>query len=72
MQLLGHIHRKCLELVNNWILYQDNTPPCKGRCIIEFLEEHNIKVIEQPPYSVDLDLCYFWLFPTLKKAIREW
>ncbi len=69
-QLLGHIHRKCLELVNNWILHQDNAPHHKAHSIAEFWEERNVKVMERLPYSLDLASCDFWLFPVLKKALR--
>ncbi len=32
-QLLVHVHRKCLKLVNSWILHRDNTPPHKAYCV---------------------------------------
>ena len=32
---------------------------------------HNIAVLEQPPYSPDLALCDFFLFPKLKRIIKE-
>ncbi len=72
-QLLVHILRKHLELVNDWILHQHNALPHKACCITEFLEEHNIKVMKPPPpYIPDLTSCDFYLFPALKNALRGW
>ena len=30
-----------------------------------------IKTVPQPPYSPDLALCYFWLFPKLRGCSYE-
>ncbi len=38
--------------------------------VIQAYLEWNIKVRPHPPYSPDLAPCDYWLFPTLKKAIR--
>ena len=35
-----------------------------------FLAKNNIAVLEQPPYSPDLALCDFFLFPKLKEVIK--
>ena len=39
--------------------------------IRQFLAEKNIGLLEQPPYSPDLVLCYFFLFPKLKGSSRD-
>ncbi len=36
-QMFVHICRKHPELVNNWILHQNNAPPHKACCITKFL-----------------------------------
>jgi hypothetical protein len=36
----------------------------------QFLAEKSIPVITQSPYSSDLALSDFWLFPTLKMGIK--
>ncbi len=51
--MLAQIRRKHPGLVNNCILHQDTTP------LAEFLEEHNIKVMEHPLYSLDLTMSNF-------------
>ena len=39
--------------------------------VTELLAEHEIKVIAQPSYSLDLAPCDFFLFPKLKYPLRE-
>ncbi|KDR06878.1 hypothetical protein L798_03360, partial [Zootermopsis nevadensis] len=36
----------------------------------QFLAEESISVITQPPYSPELALSDFWLFPTLKMGLK--
>jgi len=36
----------------------------------EFLAEKGISVIQQPPYSPELSLCDFFLFPKLKFHLK--
>jgi histone-lysine N-methyltransferase SETMAR len=36
----------------------------------QFLAKKNLPVITQPPYSPDLALSDFWLFPTLKMGLK--
>ncbi len=64
--MLVHILRKHRELVNNWILHQDNMPLHMAHYVTEFLDEP----MEHPRYSLDLAPCNFWLFLALKKALR--
>ncbi len=61
-----YIRRKCLELIGCWIPHQDNTCPPLACLGLKYLEKHNIRTINHPPYSPDLSSCDFWLFPTLK------
>jgi transposase len=35
-----------------------------------FLAKHHITQVYQPPYSPDLALCDFWLFPNLKLPLK--
>ena len=55
----------------SWLLYHDNAPAHNVLGIREFLAKSNIAVLEQPPYSPDLALCDFFLFPKLKEVIKE-
>ena len=36
----------------------------------EFWGDHQITQVTQPPYSPDLVLCHFWLFPKLKSPLK--
>ena len=38
--------------------------------VIEFLAKKVIPVVPQPPYSPDLSLCDFFLFPKLKFCLK--
>ena len=46
-----------------------NASSHSARLTLEFLEQKQIKVIENPPYSPDLAMCDFWLFFNLKKNL---
>ncbi len=61
--------QKMPELVNYWILCQNNASLHKASCIAKFLEEHNIEVMEILPFSPKLVPGDFWMFPALKKAL---
>jgi hypothetical protein len=37
---------------------------------LEFLAKKSIRKMDHPPYSHDLALCDFWLFPKLKNALK--
>jgi hypothetical protein len=37
----------------------------------EFLAKNSITKMDHPPYSPDLALCEFWLFPKIKNALKE-
>jgi len=64
-QLLPAVAEKRPELVENFILHQDNAPPHKARIVTEFLVEQGIETLRHPPYSPDLAPSDFWLFDTL-------
>jgi transposase len=50
-----------------WILHHDNVPEHDVLRIHEFLAKKSITKMHLPPYSPDLAICDFWLFPKLKK-----
>ncbi len=60
-QLSRHIREKRPELKDQFVLHPDNTSPHAAHLVQEWLD---------PTYSLDLALCDFWLFPTLKMALR--
>ncbi|GFX62446.1 uncharacterized protein TNCV_412881 [Trichonephila clavipes] len=35
------------------------------------LQQNNVEILPHPPYSPDLTPCDFWLFPQLKKPLRD-
>ena len=63
-------NRRELWKTRSWLFHNDNAPAHNALGIREFLAENNIAVLEQPPYSPDLDPCDFFLFPQLKEVIK--
>ncbi len=51
-------------------LLHDNALLHTATLTLALLGESGIQMINHPPYSPDLALCNFYLFPTLKKALR--
>ena len=66
------VRRHCPEKwrSSNWILHHDNTPAHRAVTTNEFLAKHKIPSLPQPPYSLDLAPCDFFLFPQLKKTMK--
>jgi len=62
--------RRELWKTSSWLLHHDNGSAPNALEIREFLA-NNIAVLEQPPYSPDLSPWNFFLFPKLKKVIKE-
>jgi len=54
----------------NWILHHDSAPAHRAVTTNEFLAKHNLLSLPHPPYSPDLALCDFFLFPQLKKTMK--
>ena len=50
-------------------LHHDNAPAHKSATVQEYLKESGLDVLHHPPYSPDLSLCDFWLFPRLKEML---
>lgn len=38
----------------------------------QFLTDKKMSTIPQPPYSLDITPCDFWLFPNLKLGLKAW
>jgi len=55
---------------NTWMLHHDNAPAHASLLIREFLTKHETTVVPQLPYSPDLALAHFFLFPQLKSSAK--
>jgi len=53
------------------MLHHDNAPCHTAVSITEFLAENCFLVVSQPTYSPDLSSCDFFLFPQLKKHLKD-
>ena len=48
---------------DQWHFQQDNAPVHNSILVTDYLTKMGITTVPQPPYSPDLVLCDFWLFP---------
>ncbi len=54
----------------DWYLQQDNAPAHTAILTIAYFGEHDIDLLNHPPYSPDLAPCDYFMFPTLKATLR--
>lgn len=52
------------------ILYQDNASSHNAEETTQFLVTAHVQLMTHPPYSFDLVLCDFFLFPYIKDKMR--
>jgi hypothetical protein len=65
-QLIKRVHRVQPESEDPWMLYLDNAPRHTAISVKEYLAKKYISMVPQPPYSLHLRPCDFFLFPKLK------
>ena len=63
--------RPALFQLGQWHLHQDNAPVHNFILITDYLTKMSIKTVPHPPYSPDVALCDFWLFPKLRGCRYE-
>jgi len=56
--------------IESWLLHQDNAPAHSSLSIREFLAKNNIAMLEQPPYSSDLDPVTFFSSPNSREVLK--
>ena len=54
-----------------WHFHQDNAPVHNSILVRDYLINMGIKTVPQPPSSLDLASCDFWLFPKLRGCRYE-
>ena len=54
----------------DWLLHHDNAPAHSSNLVQQFLAEHKVVQLRQPPYRPDIAHCDFWMFPKLKMALN--
>ena len=60
-----HRKRPALFTSGQWHFHQDNAPVDNSIHVSEYLTKMG-KIDSQPPYSLDLAPCDFWLFPKFR------
>ena len=58
--------RPALFKSGQWHFLQHNSPVHNSIRVTDYLTKMGIKTVPQPPYSLDLAPCDFWLFPKLR------
>ena len=66
-----HQKRPALFKSGQWHFHQDNAPVHNSILVTDYLTKMGIKTVYHPPYSPDFAPCDFWLFPKLKKKLRD-
>ena len=54
-----------------WYFHQDNAPVHNSILLTDYLTKMGVKTVPRPPYSADLALCNFCLFPKLRSCRYE-
>ncbi|KAJ4443454.1 hypothetical protein ANN_05123 [Periplaneta americana] len=72
LRLRDTVRRRSLNLWQgqNWVLHHDNVPAYRSLLVSEFLAQHKIPVLPQPPYSPDLAASDFYLFSKVKSLLK--
>ena len=68
METLSNLRPK--SRMDSGILHHENAPAHKARATTDYLKKLGIKVLSHPPYSPDLALCHFELFPFIKMKLK--
>ena len=55
---------------NSWLLHHDNGPAHTSLLVREFLAKNNTVTMPQPPYSLDMVPCDFFLFSKIKRTLK--
>jgi hypothetical protein len=56
--------------VRGLMLHHDNASSHTASLTQKFLDDNRVKTVPHSPYSPDLAMCDFWLFPGLKRHLR--
>ena len=59
------------ETVRNVMMHHDNAAPHKSKIVTEYLEEEKTILFLHLPYSLDLAPCDFFLFPRIKRELKN-
>lgn len=57
--------------VRDVMLHHDNAGPHTSKVVTKYLNKERVDILPHPPYSPDLAPCDFFLFPKLKKELKN-
>jgi len=74
-EILEKLRKRVMQvgpnIAKNWILHHYNEPAHAVLSVAQFLTSKCIMVMLQPPYSLDLAPCDFFLFQKVKLAVKR-
>jgi histone-lysine N-methyltransferase SETMAR len=74
VQVLTRLQKRIVRvrpaIANNWRLHHDNAPSHTAFRVVEYLAQHKVATLPQPPYSPDLAPPDFFLFPRIKSTLK--
>ena len=59
------------NIVQDVMLYHDNAAPHSSKTVTKYLKQERVNILPHPPYSPDLAPCDFFLFPKIKKELKN-
>lgn len=66
-----HLQESANIRFENMSLQQDNATPHTARATLQFLEDKNVRLIKQAPYSPDTNMCDRFIFPRMESLRRN-
>ena len=57
--------------VRDVMLHHDNAAPHAAEVVTKYLKRERVDILPHPPYSPDLAPCDFFLFPKIKKELKN-
>lgn len=58
------------DIFGNWRLHHNNVPSHTAFLVPEYLAKDKVATLPQLPYSPDVALLYFFLFPRIKRSLK--
>ena len=68
--LIHAMQKKRPGMLQTAILHHDNAPSHRAAQTTETIKRLGFELLDHPPYSPDLALCDFFLFPLIKRVLR--
>jgi hypothetical protein len=74
LHLLRYVVRRKRHVTwkwSDWWMHHHNAPALSSQLVQNFLAKHQIPQVSQPPYSLDIAPCNFFLFTKVKMLLKR-